>query len=74
MKLFIGSHSQGGTGYLTRIVTAAQDHDHIAIVVRCGQYQTNIYHKICRQLDMLHNVADVHFTYVIETEVDECIA
>ena len=68
MKLLIGSHSQGGTGYLTRIIKAAQTHDHVDIEVSVGQYQEQVRNKVCGQLDMLHKIADIHFTYAITVE------
>ena len=72
-RLDISTNTVGGSGYLARIVKAAQGHDHVHIFLKVGRNQRKVNRLIERQLSELHAVADVHFTYAIELCVDSLL-
>lgn len=67
MILEIPSNSVGGTTYLLRILklAAMPDVNHVQVVILDGPAQENIYRAINRQLALLHEVTDVHFTHTV---------
>lgn len=65
MVIKINSRTAGGTSYLTRILKAATTHNHIDIVILTGAAQKRVYESVNKQLDLLHQVTDVHFTHTV---------
>ncbi len=67
MTLNIASHSTGGTSYLMRILKQAKlsCKNHVDIIVDEGVCQEKVYATIVRQLNLLHEVTDVHFSHTV---------
>jgi len=64
----VGSSSTGGTGYLTRIIKAAQQSHQIDVMVELGIHQDTIFNTITHQMKLLENVATTEFSVNIMKE------
>ena len=63
--LVVGSNSTGGTGYLTRIIKAAQTSNTVRVLVSAGEYQDDVYKSIVLQLAELEKVASLEFNVIM---------
>ena len=63
--LRVGSHTTGGTGYITRIIKAAQNSRTVRVLVEEGEHQDDVYKSIVFQLAELEKVASLDFNVVM---------
>ncbi len=60
--LHVAGTSQGGAGYLTRIIKSAKFHPSIIVVVGCGDKQELVYNKIQDDIRSLQEVCRLTFS------------
>lgn len=69
MQLDIGSNSTGGTGYLNRILSHADNYTGpVMICIKRGDRQDEVYTTVLKQMNLLHRLTTVGFKYRIFKE------